>query len=203
MRHALTSLVLASALALGACRAMPVPVVGGGKVPPGFDAGGMTAVDVAACDAEAPLRDGAIEVGSALPWCGGTIALSGVTPFGPFAPNAVAVTIEISPPLMRVTLAQDPPSGQQLTFDVPGDAKTGSFVGVRDLTAFLAHGAEVMPLFLSVAVTSATPALSPDGGHPDAGEATISLTITTPCDSFSGTLSGTVVALYCDWQVPI
>jgi hypothetical protein len=200
MRNAVTSVALASALALGACRGMSATFVGGGTAAPGFDAGAdaMTAVDVAACDAEAPVRDGALEVASAPPWCGGTIALSGVTPFGPFAPNAVAMRIVTAPPIMRVTLAQDPPSGLQLAFDVQGDAQTGSFIGVRDVTGYLARGAEVMPLFVSVAVTSATPVSLPDGGRPDAGEASFGLTITTACDSFGGSFSGTVVARYCE-----
>jgi hypothetical protein len=183
VRGALTLTLTGVALSLAACGGTASPVDAG---PP----------DVA-CAEDAPAAD-AVEVGGALPFCGGVIGLVGETPFGLFAPDAVAATIEPGPTL-RVTLAQDPPSGIQLTFDVVADS-TGSLVGVFDLTAFLEQSAQVVPVALRVDVTSATDPFLPDGGHPDGGEATMQIAVTAACDAFGGTLAGTVVARYCSWD---
>jgi hypothetical protein len=182
MRIALTAL---AACVLAAC--------GGATAPPD---GAAVPADDGACNAAAPSVDGALEVGAPVDgpsgFCGGAVALAAVTPFGVFVPDAISA--EVAPPpgaKLQVTLAEAPPSGIQLTFDVPAGA-SGGFVGTADLVGFLESGGAVVPIMVHVAVTSATAPLPPDAGMVT-GEASMDLTIDTDC----GTFSGTVVARYC------
>jgi hypothetical protein len=183
VRVALTSLALAACV-VAAC---------GPSSTGAPDAG---AADGEACTGDAPGVDAALEVGpppGAPRFCGGAIALAGVTPFGVFAPNAIASEVAPAPSAkLQITLAEDPPSGIQLTFDVPGDPATGSFEGVHDVPGFLEKDGVVMPVMIHADVKLATDALGPDGGVPT-GEARLDVTITTDCGSFSGSL----VARYC------
>jgi hypothetical protein len=161
-------------------------------------------VDGALCVGDAPAVDAALEVGppadGGAAFCGGALALAGVTPFGPFAPDAVSVEVLLPPqPTLRVTLAQEPPAGTQLTFDVPGDAATGAFLGAHDVAGFLEGGGVVMPVMVHVDVTTATPATELDGGPPGAASASMSVVVTTDCGSFSGTID----ARYCGAEPPM
>jgi hypothetical protein len=173
MRVALT---LLAAGALTACGGASAP-------PPDADA-----TDDGAC-AAAPAIDAALEVGPPADgpagFCGGTIALAGVTPFGAFAPDALSTEIVPAPRALRVTLAEEPPSGIQLTFDVPADA-TGAFEGAEDVGGFLESGGIVIPILVHVVVTGVTGTAPGDAGGP--GEVHMDLTITTDCGSFSGSL---------------
>jgi len=179
MRVALT---LLASCALAAC--------GGTSAPPP-DADGT---DDGAC-AAAPAIDVALEVGPPADgpagFCGGTIDLGGVTPFGAFAPTALATEIVSAPRTLRITLAEEPPSGIQLTFDVPAGA-TGAFAGPQDVPAFLESGGIVMPIMVRVDVTSATGTAPGDAGVAAPGEVRMDLTITTDCGSFSGSLVANV-----------
>jgi hypothetical protein len=164
---------------------------------------GGAAADGAVCVGDAPAADALLVVASrsdgGAAFCGGALGLAGVTPFGLFAPDAVSAEVVLPPQAtLQITLAQDPPAGPQLTFDVPGDPVTGSFGGVHDVAGFLESGGVVMPVTVHADVTSATLAAPPDGGAPDAGEARMTVTITTDCGAFSGTID----ARYCGWQSP-
>jgi hypothetical protein len=174
MRLALT---LVGACALGACAGSPAAPLDG------------AAPDDGACSVAPPNADAAIEVGAPpdgpAAFCGGVIALAGVTPFGPFAPNALSTEI-VPPPqaALRITLAQDPPSGTELTFDIAADA-TGAFDGPHDVAGFIERGGTVRPVMVHVEVMGAPAA---DAGAA-AGQTRLDLTVTTDCGSFSGSLA--------------
>jgi hypothetical protein len=191
MRHAL---ILVGAAALEASCGSP---------PASIDA----AADADLCGADAPIDAGTLEVSSdaGAVFCGGTIALAGVTPFGAFAPDALNTVVNIAPGrTLAITVAENPPSGQQLAFQIGADPATGSFVGTHDVTGFLeggdANGRQVVPVMVHVEVTSATdlPTLL-DAGVADVGVARMSITVTTGCGSFSGTL----VARYCGFEMSL
>jgi hypothetical protein len=180
MRVALT---LLAAGVLAAC--------GGTSAPPP-DADGT---DDGACAAAPPALDAALEVGPPADgpagFCGGAIELAGVTPFGPFEPTALSTEIASAPRALRITLAEEPPSGIQLTFDVPADT-TGAFGGPQDVAGFVESGGVVMPIMVHVDITSAAGTAPGDAGGSAPGEVRMDLTITTDCGSFSGSLVASV-----------
>jgi hypothetical protein len=193
------ALRVARAALLAGCAAAAAPLAGCGGGAAAVDAGAQD--DAVVCVGDAPAADTAVEVGpppdGGSVFCGGALALAGVTPVGVFAPDRLSAEVVLLPhATLQITLAQDPPAGPQLTFDIPGDPATGDFVGARDVAGFLERGGIVMPVTVHVDVTSATPAPQPVGGRPDAGEARMTVTITTDCGAFSGTLD----ARYCGWQ---
>ncbi|HVU50063.1 MAG TPA: hypothetical protein VHL80_05225, partial [Polyangia bacterium] len=124
-------------------------------------------------------------------FCGGALALAGVTPFGVFVPDALATEIVPSPLALRITLAEEPPLGTQLTFDVPA-GPTGAFVGGQDVAGFIESGGTVAPVMVHVDVTSTAGTAPGDAGAPAPGEAHLDVTITTDCGSFSGSLDARV-----------
>jgi hypothetical protein len=177
-RLALTAL---AACALAACGSAASP-------PPDADA-----TDDGACNAAAPVVDAAREVGPPLDgpagFCGGSIALAGVTPFGVFAPDEISAEVVPAPGAkLQVTLAETPPPGIQLAFDVPAGA-SGGFEGAQDVAGFLESDRMVVPVMVHVDVTSATDPPADAG----TGEAQMNLTITSDCGAFTGS----VVARYC------
>ena len=180
----LRALTALAACALAAC--------GGGSAP----APDADATDDGACNVAAPVVDAALEVGTPpdgpAGFCGGSIALAGVTPFGLFAPDELSTEV-VPPPMakLQVTLAQAPPSAIQLAFDVPAGA-SGGFAGAQDVAGFLESDGVVTPVMVHVDVTSAADAPSADAGVVT-GEARMDLTITSDCGPFTGS----VVARYC------
>jgi hypothetical protein len=196
MRERILFLLAVPAALFAACGASTA-------VPDGDGSGGV--IGLPGCSADGPPLDEALESGPASDansvWCGGEIELGGVTPFGVFSPTAISGSV--GPPndqYLDVTVAENPISvspGQQLTFRVPLDPNTQTYLGTHDLVGFIEDGGQVVPVAVVADITTATAPYASDGGPPNPGAARIVVTVTTDC----GTLNGTLTVRYCEWQI--
>ena len=140
-------------------------------------------------------------------WCGGEIAITGLTPLGPFCPTQVRADLTIGDcgRSLEIDLGNASGTGQQLGFYLAYDRLRGAWAGTYQTTASLSSGGtRLSPTSFpaTVEVTSSDDPYVSDGGpttglSPPVGEIRLRLTVPTP----AGTVSGTLVARFCGWNV--
>ena len=165
-----------------------------------------------AAGACASAGDAAIRVDDmGMGWCGGEVALSGMTPLGAFCPTRVRadVTMGDCARSLDVTLADEggDRSGLQLSLFLLYDRARGPWSGSYQVMAQLAMTGRPftsMSFPATVEVTASDDPFVGDGGlvsgaDPPVGAIHLGFVMETP----AGVVTGSVIARYCAWRLCI
>lgn len=147
-------------------------------------------------------------------WCGGEIALAGVTPLGPFCPTQIQSFVGLGDCGRHLSVTLTDGGGylarQALSFSLVYDPARRPWNGTYQVMAFLSAGSasRTRPNFFqypaTVEVTASDDPFATDGGtidtiDPPIGEIHLRFTMPTP----TGIVSGTLISRYCRWSICI